>query len=128
MCHNEDSLASGARVRQVGAFWQIDVGPTLQSGALYAKYATCFDPMAGGGSTFDAYAEQTCQWRSSSPLGPWTLHRNSPFAPLNAFGRGASNENPSFVNLALSVSPVAAAAGPYAFGRPGPVSMPSSIP
>jgi hypothetical protein len=101
MYHNEDSLASGARVRGPQAFWQIDVGDTGQNvSGTYYKIATCFDPMAGGGSTFDAYSEKSCMWTSSSVLGPWTLYNfGSPVAPLNAFARGASNENMGLVNL-----------------------------
>lgn len=103
MYHNEDALASGARVRSPNAFWRVDAGPTLRIGATYAKFATCFDPMAGGGSTFDAYAEQTCTWTSSSPTGPWTLYGlGTPTVPLNSFGRGASNENPAFATLPIS--------------------------
>lgn len=103
MYHNEDSLASGARVRSPNAFWQIDVGPIVTIPTGFAKIATCFDPMSGGGSTFDAYAELTCIWTSSSALGPWTLYGlGSPATPLSGFGRAASNENPSKVNLPLT--------------------------
>lgn len=125
MYHNEDSLASGGLVRKPAGFQQIDVGPVLKVGSSYVKYATCFDAMAGGGSTLDAYVEVTCQWRGPSALGPWTLHRNSPISPLSAFSRGASNENPSLVNLPIPASVRGFAPG--AFGRTIPPFLPRSF-
>lgn len=106
MYHNEDSLASGARVRGPQAFWQVDVGDVgVSAFGVYYKIATCFDPMIGGGSTFDAYSEKSCMWTAPSVVGPWTLYNfGSPAAPLNAYSRGASNENMGLVNLPFTAS------------------------
>lgn len=96
------NLASGARVRAANAFNQIDTGPVPAYSGGFLKIATCFDPMVGSGSTFDAYQELACAWTGPSVVGPWTPYRlASPIAALNAFSRGASNENPSLVNLPL---------------------------
>ena len=102
MYHVEDALASGGRVRAPNAFNQIDVGLVgSYAGGLY-KIATCFDPMLGGGSSFDAYAEQACVWTGAAITGPWTLYGLAS-APLNSFGRAASWENMSLVNTPFLV-------------------------
>ena len=112
--HNEDSLASGARVRGANAFHRVDTGPVRAYAGGYYKLSTCYDPFGDLTPTIDAYSEKVCAWTGPSILGPFTLYpEGSPIAPLNNFGRTASNENLSLVNL-----PFAAPTG----GIPGTVS------
>ncbi len=78
------------------------------------------------GGTIDAYAEQICTWTSSSALGPWTLYGNgTPTVTLSAFSRGASNENPSLLNLPLA--PLVGGAS-SAVSRSAPSALPVSYP
>ncbi len=98
--NRDDAEASGGNVRGAEAFGQNDVGAIREyAPGKWIMYSTCFDPMLGAASGNDAYSENICPWKATSPLGPWTLdHLGSPVAIAHIFGANHSIENLSLVS------------------------------
>lgn len=135
--NNEDSFPIGTVCRGQNAHWQVDAGPIRAYAGGYYQIATTFGPFdevaassCPGASDCDAYSETTTMWIASSPLGPWTAYNmGSPANILNAFSRGASNENLSLLNTAFTaLSGSSGVAAPPALGAGAPASIPRSIP